>query len=304
MTAHALPEVTAAVAEQAGKIIHTSTLYLNRPMVELAEEIAAVSGIPDAKVFFTTSGTEANDAALLLAVVAAPVQPDPRAAQQLPRPVVLHDRDHRQPDLVADVAVAVPDLLRARRQPLPQPVRRAGGRRVRRRRAWRTCARCSTRRGGDVACLIAEPIQGVGGFTARARRAARRLREGAGRARHPVDQRRGADRLGPHRRALLGLAGARPGRRDPGHRHVRQGHRERAVGGRRHRPRRDHGQPARQLDLDVRRLADHGGRGAGQPAVPARARPAGQRREGRPDPARRAARAGARRSSATCAARA
>jgi 4-aminobutyrate aminotransferase len=48
MTAHALPEVTAAVAEQAGKIIHTSTLYLNRPMVELAEEIAAVSGIPDA----------------------------------------------------------------------------------------------------------------------------------------------------------------------------------------------------------------------------------------------------------------
>ena len=67
MTAHALPEVAAAVAEQAGKIIHTSTLYLNRPMVELAEEIAAVSGIPDAKVFFTTSGTEANDTALLLA---------------------------------------------------------------------------------------------------------------------------------------------------------------------------------------------------------------------------------------------
>ena len=67
MTAHALPEVTKAVAEQAGRIIHTSTLYLNRPMVELAERIAAVSGIPDARVFFTTSGTEANDTALLLA---------------------------------------------------------------------------------------------------------------------------------------------------------------------------------------------------------------------------------------------
>ena len=67
MTAHALPEVTAAVAEQAGKILHCSTLYLNTPMVELAEEIARVSGIPDAKVFFTTSGTEANDTALLLA---------------------------------------------------------------------------------------------------------------------------------------------------------------------------------------------------------------------------------------------
>jgi 4-aminobutyrate aminotransferase len=67
MTAHALPEVTKAVAEQAGRMIHSSTLYLDRPMVELAERIARLSGIPDARVFFTTSGTEANDTALLLA---------------------------------------------------------------------------------------------------------------------------------------------------------------------------------------------------------------------------------------------
>ncbi|MDQ0810148.1 4-aminobutyrate aminotransferase [Streptomyces sp. B3I7] len=67
MTAHALPEVTKAVSEQAGRILHSSTLYLNRPMVELAERIAGLSGIPDARVFFTTSGTEANDTALLLA---------------------------------------------------------------------------------------------------------------------------------------------------------------------------------------------------------------------------------------------
>lgn len=67
MTAHALPEVTKAVSEQAGRIIHSSTLYLNRPMVELAERVATLSGIPDARVFFTTSGTEANDTALLLA---------------------------------------------------------------------------------------------------------------------------------------------------------------------------------------------------------------------------------------------
>ncbi|WP_327318922.1 aspartate aminotransferase family protein [Streptomyces sp. NBC_01235] len=67
MTAHALPEVTKAVSEQAGRIVHSSTLYLNRPMVDLAERIAHVSGIPDARVFFTTSGTEANDTALLLA---------------------------------------------------------------------------------------------------------------------------------------------------------------------------------------------------------------------------------------------
>jgi 4-aminobutyrate aminotransferase len=67
MTAYSLPEVTAAINEQAAKVLHTSTLYLNQPMVELAEMVAEMSGIPDARVFFTPSGTEANDAAMLLA---------------------------------------------------------------------------------------------------------------------------------------------------------------------------------------------------------------------------------------------
>jgi 4-aminobutyrate aminotransferase len=67
MIGHSEPSVVAAVQEQAGKTFHTSTLYLSDPMIELAEEVAALSGIPDARVFFTTSGTEANDTALLLA---------------------------------------------------------------------------------------------------------------------------------------------------------------------------------------------------------------------------------------------
>ncbi|GAA5153065.1 aspartate aminotransferase family protein [Pseudonocardia eucalypti] len=67
MTGHAVPEVTAAITEQAGKILHSSTLYLNRPMIELAERVAELSGLDDPRVFFTSSGTEANDTALLLA---------------------------------------------------------------------------------------------------------------------------------------------------------------------------------------------------------------------------------------------
>ena len=39
-------------------------------MIELAERLAELSSIPEAKVFFTTSGTEANEAALLLASTA------------------------------------------------------------------------------------------------------------------------------------------------------------------------------------------------------------------------------------------
>ncbi len=67
MIGHAVPEVVTAVQEQAAKVMHTSTLYLSEPMIGFAEEVAAVSGIPDARVFFTASGTEANDTAIMAA---------------------------------------------------------------------------------------------------------------------------------------------------------------------------------------------------------------------------------------------
>ncbi len=67
MIGHSVPEVVEAVQEQASKVMHTSTLYLNEQVVSFAEEVAAVSGIPDARVLFTTSGSEANDTAILLA---------------------------------------------------------------------------------------------------------------------------------------------------------------------------------------------------------------------------------------------
>jgi 4-aminobutyrate aminotransferase len=67
MIGHSTDEVVAAVQKQAAKVMHTSTLYLNEEMIAFAEEIASVSGIPDARVLFTTSGTEANDTAILLA---------------------------------------------------------------------------------------------------------------------------------------------------------------------------------------------------------------------------------------------
>ncbi|MGW8378759.1 aspartate aminotransferase family protein [Streptomyces sp. ODS28] len=63
-----IAEISDAVRRQVDTgILHTSTLYLIRKQVELAERIARLSGIPDAKVFFTNSGTEANETALLLA---------------------------------------------------------------------------------------------------------------------------------------------------------------------------------------------------------------------------------------------
>jgi 4-aminobutyrate aminotransferase len=68
ISGHAVPEIVEAVRGQAGKILHSSTLYLIENQIKLAEkliELAPISG--DRKVFFTVSGTEANEAALLFA---------------------------------------------------------------------------------------------------------------------------------------------------------------------------------------------------------------------------------------------
>jgi 4-aminobutyrate aminotransferase len=66
ISGHALPEIVEAVREQAGKILHSSTLYLIENQVKLAERLIGLAPISgDKKVFFTVSGTEANEAALL-----------------------------------------------------------------------------------------------------------------------------------------------------------------------------------------------------------------------------------------------
>ena len=68
MIGYDVPEINEAVTRQlATGVVHSSTLYLIRQQIELAEKIARLSGIPDARVFFTNSGTEANEAALQVA---------------------------------------------------------------------------------------------------------------------------------------------------------------------------------------------------------------------------------------------
>ncbi|HYP30102.1 MAG TPA: aspartate aminotransferase family protein [Blastocatellia bacterium] len=64
---HARPEVVEAVNRQMSAISHTSTLYVNRPQVDLAEKIAHVTPGNLTKSFFTNSGTEADETAMVLA---------------------------------------------------------------------------------------------------------------------------------------------------------------------------------------------------------------------------------------------
>ncbi|MBW8486572.1 acetylornithine transaminase [Actinomadura parmotrematis] len=64
---HGHPALAKAVAEQAATLAHTSNLFLNEPEVRLAEKLVALAG-GGARVFLTSSGTEANECALKLAI--------------------------------------------------------------------------------------------------------------------------------------------------------------------------------------------------------------------------------------------
>ncbi|WP_435111245.1 aspartate aminotransferase family protein [Nocardiopsis synnemataformans] len=164
MLGYDVAEVREAVERQIARgVVHTSTLYLIRGQVELAEKIAGLSGIPDAKVFFTNSGTEANETALLLATyargsdevlamrgsyhgrsfgtVAVTGNRAWKNSSLSPLNVhYLHGTDHAAPAFrgMTDreyVEACVADLRDVLDTAAP-----------------------------NVACLIAEPVQGVGGF--------------------------------------------------------------------------------------------------------------------------------------------
>ena len=164
MTGYKVPEVVSAIKAQADKMLHTSTLYLIENQVLLAEKIADLSGIPDAKVFFTNSGTEANDAALMLATQYR------KSNQVLAIRGSYHGKSHSTVAITGQRNWSSTSLypfnviyvhggykLRSPFGHLPDS---------------EFIAACradlenmlDVASAGDVACMIAEPIQGVGGF--------------------------------------------------------------------------------------------------------------------------------------------
>ncbi len=62
---HRHPRIMAALADQAGKVLHVSNLFHNEHQSRLAKSLCELSGMD--RVFFCNSGTEANEAALKLA---------------------------------------------------------------------------------------------------------------------------------------------------------------------------------------------------------------------------------------------
>jgi len=164
ISGYRVPQVVDAIKRQAEKMIHSSTLYLIEQQIELAEKIVSLAPIPDAKVFFTNSGTEANDTALLLATAYR------RSNQILALRNSYHGRSFSavaitgnrswSPSSLSPLSVTYIHNGYRYRSPfghLDDPEFIAA------------CAEdlrhmLDVATAGDVAAMIAEPIQGVGGF--------------------------------------------------------------------------------------------------------------------------------------------
>lgn len=164
MIGHNIPEITEALQRQAGKLLHSSTLYLIRSQVELAEKIAAKAPIDNPKVFFVNSGSEAVETAFLLTTTA-------RRSNQV---IALRGSYHgRSFGTVA--ATGIRGWSASSLSPLNVTYAHSGYK-------YRSpfsdlndhayIAACKdelqtmiqTSTSGDIACYIAEPIQGAGGF--------------------------------------------------------------------------------------------------------------------------------------------
>ncbi|MPY91406.1 MAG: aminotransferase class III-fold pyridoxal phosphate-dependent enzyme [Luteitalea sp.] len=161
---HCHPEVTARVTEQLGKLGHTSTLYISQEQVEVARLLADLAPGGLRRTFFTNSGTEAVETAIMLAamytgrseVIALRLAYSGRSL--LATEITAHAPWRPVASWVAGIKHARPPY--AYRCPFRSP-------------CDDTCVEAFAREllevietttTGRPAALIVEPIQGVGGF--------------------------------------------------------------------------------------------------------------------------------------------
>ena len=159
---HCHPAVTKAIRDQAETLVHTSTLYPTAPIVDLAEKIASITPGDLTKSFFTNSGTEADETALMLARAATGNQAlialrhAYSGRSMLAVTMTAHGSWHPH-DYIAGVKHALAPYCY--RCPLKLTYPECGV----------ACAQdieelIRTTTPGKVAAFIAEPIMGVGGF--------------------------------------------------------------------------------------------------------------------------------------------
>ena len=142
---HAHPKLARAIAEQAATLLHTSNLFFHPLQGQLAERLAALSGLP--RAFFCNSGTEAVEACLKFARRYWYTRGEARTEI-----VALDDSFHGR--TLGALSVTSDEHYRAPFAPLLSGVRWV---------AANDPAALSAAVTTNTAAVIAEPIQGEGG---------------------------------------------------------------------------------------------------------------------------------------------
>jgi len=148
---HAHPGLLAALTEQAGKLWHTSNVFVSEPPLRLAEALVAASGFAE-RVFFCNSGAEANEAAIKLARKWASAQGRPPE-----RRVILSFRGSFHGRTLAAVTATAQPKYQEGYEPLPPGFRYSDFNDL--------AAAEAAMAAGDVCAVLVEPVQGEGGVT-------------------------------------------------------------------------------------------------------------------------------------------
>ena len=160
---HANDRVNAAIVAQLSRFSHVSTLYPTLPIVELAERLARITPGPLQQSYFTASGTEADETAVMMAQLATgsneivALRHGYSGRSMLAQSLTGHSSWRPLPTQVAGIKHAVAPYCY--RCPLHLEYPSCGV----------ACAKdieelIRTTTSGRIAGFLAEPIQGVGGF--------------------------------------------------------------------------------------------------------------------------------------------
>jgi acetylornithine/N-succinyldiaminopimelate aminotransferase len=146
---HAHPALVEALTEQAGRLWHTSNVFVSEPPLRLAESLVEASRFAQ-RVFLCNSGAEANEAAIKLARKWAAAQgrtPDHR--------VILTFRGSFHGRTLATVTATAQPKYHEGFEPLPPGFRYVDFNDLE--------AADAAMAAGDVCAVLVEPVQGEGG---------------------------------------------------------------------------------------------------------------------------------------------
>jgi len=145
---HAHPALTAAISDQAGKLLHTSNLYGIAQQEQLGETLCRLSGMQ--RAFFGNSGAEANEAAIKLARLYAH-----KRGIEKPAIVVMENSFHGR--TLATLSATGNRKVQAGFEPLVQGFVRVPFNDL-------EAIRAVAENRSDVVAVLVEPIQGEGGI--------------------------------------------------------------------------------------------------------------------------------------------